>query len=104
MIELKPHPEGVILPVRAQAGARRDELRGPQAGALKVSVTQAPEKGKANHAIVELLRERLGLRRGQVELLSGAASPKKTFLVRQLTPGQLRDRIEAALQQAHRGA
>mgnify|MGYP000280094562 CR=1 FL=1 len=97
MIDLKPHPEGALLPVRAQAGARRNELRGSQGGALKVSVTQAPEKGKANHAIVELLCQRLALRRGQVELLAGATAPRKTFLVRGLSAEQLRDRIEAAL-------
>ena len=31
---------------------RADALRGVRDGALKVSVTQAPEKGKANKAIV----------------------------------------------------
>ena len=42
---------------RAHAGAKRSEIRDVQAGALRVSVTQAPEKGKANKAIVALLAE-----------------------------------------------
>ncbi|MCX5643831.1 MAG: DUF167 domain-containing protein [Phycisphaerae bacterium] len=48
MLSIEPHPEGAILPVRAQPGARRNEIRGEQDGALKVCVTQSPEKGKAN--------------------------------------------------------
>src|SRR5687768_16023393 len=72
VIRLEPHPAGVILDVRAQASARRDEIRSEYAGALKVAVTQAPEKGKANQAIAELLAKYLQLRKSQVELLSGA--------------------------------
>jgi uncharacterized protein YggU (UPF0235/DUF167 family) len=52
MLSIEPHPEGAILPVRAQPGARRKEIRGEQDGALKVCVTQSPEKGKANKALV----------------------------------------------------
>ena len=52
MLALEPHPDGTILPVRAQPGARRNEIRGVQDGMLKVCVTQSPEKGKANKAIV----------------------------------------------------
>ena len=38
---------------------------------LKVCVTQAAEKGKANKALVELLGKALSLRKSQIELLSG---------------------------------
>ena len=48
MIELTEHSEGVVLPVRAQAGASKNGIRGEQNGMLKVSVTQIAEKGKAN--------------------------------------------------------
>ena len=55
MLNLQPDPDGTILPVRAQPGARRNEIRGEQDGMLKVCVTQSPEKGKANKALIELL-------------------------------------------------
>jgi uncharacterized protein YggU (UPF0235/DUF167 family) len=45
-IEMQPSEDGVLLPVRVHAGAGSNELRGEQDGALKVAVTQAPEKGK----------------------------------------------------------
>ncbi len=97
MIELQSHAEGVVLPVRAQPGARRNEIRGEQNGVLKVSVTQAPEKGKANKAIIALLGKSLGLRKSQIELISGETARQKRFLIRDVDMEELRERIEIAL-------
>jgi uncharacterized protein (TIGR00251 family) len=94
MIQVEPHPEGTILPVRAQPGARRDEIRGEQDGMLKVCVTRAPEKGRANKAVVALLAKQLALRKSQIELISGQTSPQKRFLIRSLTPAELLERIQ----------
>ena len=96
MIALEPHAEGTILPVRAQPGARRNELRGEQDGAIKVSVTQVAEKGKANKALVAVLCEKLNLRRSQLELIAGETGQQKKFLVRGLTTDELRQRIAHA--------
>lgn len=88
-----PRAEGTVLTVRAHAGARRNEVRRGEDGPLRVSVTQAPEKGKANKAIAALLAKALRLKRSQIELVAGAASPQKRFLVRGLTPEELEARI-----------
>jgi hypothetical protein len=93
MIALEPHPEGTILPVRAQPGSRRNELRGEQDGMLKVCVTQSPEKGKANKAVIELIAKSLKLRKSQIELLSGETSHQKRFLIRGITPEELAQKI-----------
>jgi len=96
-VSLEPHPEGTVLPVRAHAGARKNEVRGEHAGMLKVSVTQAPEKGKANKAIVALLAARLGLKRSAIELIAGETSPQKRFLVRDVDRDTLAERIQPFL-------
>ena len=98
MIALRPHAAGTVLPIRAQPGARRNELRGSSDGRLKVSVTQIAEKGKANKALLDLLSKALSLRKSQIELLCGETSPKKDLLIRDLTPDELARRIEHALQ------
>jgi uncharacterized protein (TIGR00251 family) len=97
MIALEPHSEGVILPVRAQPGARRNELRGEQDGALKVCVTQSPEKGKANKAIIEVLCKNLPLRKSQLELIAGETSHQKRFLVRGIALAELAQSIEEVI-------
>ena len=82
MIALEPHADGTVLPVRAQAGARRNGVRGEHDCQLRVCVTQSPEKGKANRAIIDVLSGALGLRKSQIELISGVTSQQKRFLMR----------------------
>jgi uncharacterized protein (TIGR00251 family) len=98
MIAITDHPEGCLLPVRAQPGARKTSVLGEQAGALKVAVTAPPEDGRANKALAEALREALGLKRSQVELVSGETSRDKRFLIRGLGRAVLQSRIGALLQ------
>ncbi len=97
MISLETHPDGQVLSVRAAPGARRNGVTGVYHGLLKVSVTQAPEKGKANKAILEVLAQSLGLRKSQLELLSGETSQQKKFLVRGISAEALRALIATAL-------
>ncbi len=93
MIELTDHPEGVLLPIRAQPGARKAGVLGEQAGALKLGVTAPPQDGRANRAVVELLRELLGLKRSQVELVSGLKDRNKKLLIRGVPSDDLAARI-----------
>ncbi len=100
MIELDVTDEGVILPVKAQPGSRKSGIRGMHDGALRVAVTQVAEKGKANKAIVGVLGKAFGLRKSQIELISGPTSARKRFLIRDVSEEQLRPLIEAALGQS----
>jgi len=96
MIDLQPQAGGAIVPVRAHPGARHNRLCGVQDGMLKVSVTQSPEKGKANKAIIALLSKSLSLRKSQFELVAGATSREKRLLVSGISPEELAERIAAA--------
>lgn len=102
MIDLRADENGIVLPVRAQPGARANRVRGEYQGALKVAVTQIAEKGKANKAVADVLCRALGLSRSQVELLAGPTSQDKRFLVRGITLEELARRI-AALEPADDG-
>src|SRR5262249_3991776 len=95
MITLVERADGIILPVRAQPGARKAGIIGEQAGALKVAVTAPPEDGKANKALLEVLREALSLKRSQIELIGGETSRDKRFLVRGVPIVELTRRISA---------
>lgn len=68
---------GVTLRLRVAAGAARRRVVGPHAGALKLSVTAAPERGRANREVVALLSETFAVPRGSVELVSGEMVPDK---------------------------
>jgi hypothetical protein len=97
MIALADHPEGILVPVRAQPGARKCGVLGEQAGAVKLAVTAPPEDGRANAALVELLRDLLGLKRSQVELHRGTTGRNKTILVRGVSRDVLARQLLALL-------
>jgi len=55
------NPEAVLLHVRVQPKARANAVKGWHGAALRVSVTAAPEDGKANRAVIDLLAETFDL-------------------------------------------
>lgn len=91
------HVDGVVLTVRAQAGARRAGVLGQQAGALKLAVTAPPEDGRANQALIELIRDLFGVKRSEVELLTGATARNKAFLLRGLNANSARERLQTLI-------
>jgi len=77
---------GIELHLRVVPGSSRSEIVGPLGDRLKVRVTAPPEGGRANRAVVRLLRDWLG---GDAEIVAGHGSPDKTARVG-LPPGQVR--------------
>lgn len=100
MIALEEHPQGVVVPVKAQPGARRSGLAGEHAGSLKMQVTQAPEDGKATEAVRDLLANVLHVKHSQVKLLSGSTSRQKRFLVAGLSLAEIAKRLLLELEDA----
>ena len=77
-------------------GAPRSEVVGPHGEAWKVRVTAAPENGKANEAVRDLLAIALGVPRSSTEIVSGAASRDKVVVVRGLTAEEAESRLGSA--------
>lgn len=81
MIEIHSGKDGLTFALKARPGARRSSIEGSHAGALKVSVTAAPEKGKANEAIIELLADELNISRSSITIVRGETSSQKTVRI-----------------------
>jgi uncharacterized protein (TIGR00251 family) len=97
LIALKQTPEGVIIPVRVHAAARRNAIVSIHAGALRIDVTTAPENGKANLAVARVLSAALDMPKSAVQLVSGATNTQKQFLATGLTLQQVSDRLAELL-------
>jgi hypothetical protein len=97
MPKIALHPDGLVLPIRVQPGAKKNSIHGVHDGALKVSVQAAPEDGKANDAIMELLKKSLGIKRNQIEMLSGQTSRNKKILIRELKLEELAQKIRTLI-------
>lgn len=73
--------DGAQIAVRVTPRARRNavELRD---GQIRISVTTAPEGGKATAAVQKLLARALGVAPSRLELLRGATGRDKLFRLR----------------------
>jgi uncharacterized protein (TIGR00251 family) len=84
---------GVLLAVKLQPRASKNEIGEPLGDELKIKVTAPPVDAAANQALVELLAEKLSCSRGKVELIRGQTSRHKTILLHGFTPEAVRQKI-----------
>ena len=52
-----------------------------QNGVLRVYTTTAPEKGRANSAVIELLSEYFNVPKSRIKILNGLKSREKTIAI-----------------------
>jgi uncharacterized protein len=75
---MEPH---AVLNVLVHPGAREESVGPLHDGALKVSVTAPPDKGKANRAVLEALARRLGVPRSRLAILRGESGRRKAVRI-----------------------
>lgn len=92
-LRIDPDGEGSRLWLKVVPGARRARVVGALGDRLKVAVSQPPEGGAANRAVVALLAETLGVAVVSVEIVQGHADPRKAVRVAGLSPDELRHRL-----------
>jgi len=86
---LREHPDGVLLSIKLQPRASRNEIGEPLGDELKINVTAPPVDAAANQALIELLAERLDCARGRVELVRGHKSRHKVVKLHGFAPGEV---------------
>jgi uncharacterized protein len=76
--------------------SRRDEIAGMRPdGTVRIRVTAAPEGGRANEAVLRLLRDALALPAGAVRLRAGASSREKWVEIDGVDEAMLAARLKA---------
>ena len=81
------------LAVKVSAGASHNRIRGWLGDTLKVAVTAAPERGKANAAVTSLIADALGLPASAVRVVAGHTQPRKQIEVDGLEAEGVRRRL-----------
>lgn len=70
-----------IVEVKVRAGARERSLAVDAEGGIKIKTPVAPEKGKANRDVVDMLADHFKVPKSCVILLRGETSSKKRFKI-----------------------
>lgn len=82
--------------VQVTPRARSNEVRADREGGLvRIRVVAPPADGKANEAVLDLLRKRLGLARGDIRIVGGGTARRKWIEAEGITEAELWRRLEA---------
>ncbi len=84
------------LEIKVQPKAKRNAIEVSDTGEVTVRVTEAPDSGKANDAVISLLAKRLRLPKGGVEIVRGHRSRNKLVRMPDLTMRQLLERLQGS--------
>jgi len=80
-VEVQRTKDGIVFKVKVQPKASKNEFAGLYQDALKIRLTAPPVEGKANKALINFLVDWLGVKKSQVEIVSGQLSKIKIIKV-----------------------
>ena len=83
----------ILLRVRVTPRARTNALSVDGSGVLRVRLMAPPVEGAANRALIELLADGLGLKRGAFEVIRGERGRDKVVAVRECSEAELALRL-----------
>ena len=84
---------GATFVIKVHPRAKKDEITGQLADALKISITAPPVEGRANEACIEFLAEVLKVPRTSITIAAGQNSRRKTIRVSALSAAEVRRRL-----------
>lgn len=90
---LRQQSDGVLLAIKLQPRASKNEISGALGEELKIKVTAPPVDAAANQALIELLAEALKCSRGQVQLVRGQTSRHKTIRIVGISAAEIASRL-----------
>lgn len=93
---IKAKDNGVILHLRVQPKASRNQLTQEPSGKLRLAITAPPIDGKANKAVTVFIAKTLGVPRRSVQLLTGEKSRDKSFFIDDIDVETVCSLLEAA--------
>ncbi len=86
--------EGVVFIVKAVPGSSGPtRICGLLDGMLKVKVSAAPQRGKANQCLLKFLAKQLGVKKNAVSIISGQTSPVKHMQVSGISADTLLEKL-----------
>jgi uncharacterized protein YggU (UPF0235/DUF167 family) len=86
------------LRIKVVPGSSREGIAGWLGDALKVRVSAAPERGRANAAVEQIVARALGVAPQCARIVAGHASARKTLEVSGLSEVEIRQRLSGVTQ------
>ncbi len=71
----------MLITVKVIPKSSKNELEQISEGVFKAKITVAPEKGKANAKVIELLSRHFNIPKSEIQIVSGLTSKQKRVLL-----------------------
>jgi uncharacterized protein (TIGR00251 family) len=81
VLPISPTATGVLLRLRVQPRASREEVAGVTADTIRLRLTAPPVDGAANEALIRFLAAKLNVPQSALELVSGRTGRTKVVAV-----------------------
>ena len=86
--------EGAVFTAKIVPGSSGStRICGLLDGMLKIKVSAAPEKGKANQCLIRFLAAELGVKKNAISIIAGKTSPVKRVQVSGISAGALLEKL-----------
>ena len=86
---------GTVIKVKVIPRSSRTDILGKENDIYRMKLSDPPVEGRANKAVIELLAEKLGVPRRDIEIVSGKTGRLKTIRIRGLTAAEIARALEA---------
>jgi uncharacterized protein (TIGR00251 family) len=83
----------VVFAVKVVPASSRTELSGLLDGMVKIKLSAAPEKGKANKALLAFLAEKLGVKKNSISIIAGETCAVKKIQVLGISAQALSEKL-----------
>jgi len=88
-MDIQQFDDAVLIKAKVVPGSSRTSVVGVLNGMLKIKVSAAPEKGKANQSLVKFLAKELGVKTKCVTIVSGLTNPIKQIRIESISAERL---------------
>ena len=89
---------GVVFAAKIVPASSKTGISGFIDGLVKIKISAAPEKGKANKCLLEFLAKQLGVKKNAVSIISGKTSAVKSVRVVGISAEQLSNKLDLSKQ------
>ena len=85
---------GIIFTAKIIPSSSKTACAGLLDGMVKIKISAAPEKGKANKCLIEFLAKKLDVKKKSVTITSGQTNPVKIIEIRGISDEYLLEKLQ----------
>ncbi len=101
-LKIDEHKDGVVFVAKIVPGSSgQTRICGLLDDMLKVKVSAAPEKGRANQCLIKFLAKRLGVKKNAISIISGTTSPVKQIRISGVSTRMLLKKLNLVEKDVH---